>query len=108
MAENKDPDTTTKTLAEEETPRKTTKRTPRSKKTAPDASETLKDTQQVNEQATESLGSQASPGNLLYQTSQFRTDGYESVLKHLANPSEAALKAEKASTAGQDPDGGEG
>ena len=82
----------------EETPKETTKRTPRSKNTKPNDAETLKDTQQVSEQHREQLGTSVSPGKYLYQTSQFDVQSPQpNVLKHLANPTESAIKAQEAS-----------
>lgn len=79
--------------------KKTTRRTPRKQTTkAPDDSQTLKDTQKVNQQASEQLGSSVSPGRSLYQTSQFDVQSSNpDVLRHLAYPSEAAVKAAEAS-----------
>lgn len=79
-------------------PKKPTRRTRRTGKK--DDSETLKDTQKVVQKAREQLGGSASPGKHLYQTSQFDVQSpHPDVLNHLANPSEAALKARDASDA---------
>lgn len=92
----------------ETTPKKTTRRTRKtvSQKIADNETaaindaETLKDTQQINEQATEQLGTSVNPGRHLYQTSQFDVQSQNpSVLDHLAYPSEAAVKAQEASDA---------
>lgn len=80
------------------TPKKTTRRTRRTGKK--DDSETLKDTQKVVQKSREQLGSSASPGKYLHQTSQFDVQSpHPDVLNHLANPTEAALKARDASDA---------
>lgn len=82
---------------QESTPKKTTRRTRKPAAKNNDA-DTLKDTQQVVEQAREQLGSSASPGKHLYQTSQFDVQSQNpNVLDHLAHPSEAAVKAQEAS-----------
>ena len=79
---------------------KPTKRTRRTSTKKADDSDTLKDTQQVVEQAREQLGSSVSPGRYLYQTSQFDVQSAQpDVLKHLANPTEGAVKAKEASDA---------
>ena len=83
----------------EETPKKTTRRTRKPAAKNNDA-DTLKDTQQVVEQGREQLGSSVNPGKYLYQTSQFDVQSSQpDVLKHLANPTEAAVKAQEASDA---------
>lgn len=91
---------------QETTPKKTTRRTRKTvsqkiddnETTAINDAETLKDTQQINEQATEQLGTSANPGRHLYQTSQFDVQSQNpNVLDHLAYPSEAAVKAQEAS-----------
>lgn len=83
-----------------DTPKKTTRRTrkPVTDTEKTNDADTLKDTQQVNEQMSEQLGGSASPGRHLYQTSQFDVQSQDpNILRHLAYPSDAAVKAQEAS-----------
>lgn len=81
-------------MAEE---KKTTTRTPRSRSKKINDAEGLKDTQQVNQIATEELGGSASPGSALYQTKQFDVAGPVDVLDSMATPPADAVAAKEAS-----------
>ena len=78
-------------------PRKTTTRPERDQTKGVNDSDTLKDDQAVKQNAEESVGSVVAPGDVIYQTSQFDTSGPSDTLAHLADPPEAAVKAQEAS-----------